>query len=134
MTTERSVTLVIPIALCGHLLGKNQGRNWHWAKIQKAFDDQKQWAANCVKDDIACETLATDTWPWPATFMHIDWQYNRGRPPDDDNAVARLAAVRDAFEDVGVVADDRHIRIGTVTFTKVSQKDDPVAIITLEAA
>jgi hypothetical protein len=123
-----TITLEIPISLCPQILGKNGGNGWGWAAKNRAFRDQKAWAEYALY-----ERIKAGHWErWPAAIMHVNWEYNRGRPPDDDNAIARLAAVRDAFEAAGVVSDDRHISIGTVTFTKVPQTDNPLAIVTLE--
>lgn len=129
-TCTDTIPLTIPLALAPLSLSKN-GRA-HWRTRNRDFQAQKQWATHSISDQIACEELDTDAWPWDSAMMHIEWQYHTGRPPDDDNAVARLAAVRDAFQGVGVVDDDRHIRIGSVTFTRIPRSDEPCAVVTLE--
>jgi hypothetical protein len=110
-----TITVTIPMSLAPMSLSKN-GRA-HWRVRHRAFQDQKEWVWATVREQ--------QFWPCPPVvlfdiaILDIDWRYARGRPPDDDNAVARVAAARDAFEDAGVVEDDKDIRIGTVTFTKV---------------
>lgn len=131
MTTEHSVALVIPIALCPMSLSKN-GRT-HWRTKHGAFQSQKRWVIACMQDEIATETLSTDAWPWYSARMHVNWQYNRGRHPDPGNAFARLEPTLDAFQSIGIVENDMYIALGTMTFTKVKQTDDPVAVVTLEA-
>lgn len=131
-TATGTVTLTIPIALAPNTLSKN-GRA-HWRERNRVFQELKSWAKYSIDDLIACEELDTDTWPWTAAWMDIDWRFSTGRTPDDDNVTTRLSAVRDAFEATGIVRNDQHIRIRSVTITRVKQSDDPAAIVTLERA
>lgn len=127
-TCTDTITLTIPLSLAPLSLSKN-GRA-HWRVQRRAFKAQREYATFALIGQDA-------HWqrnPWDSAVMHVEWQYHTGRPPDSDNAVARLAAVRDAFQGVGVVDDDRHIRIGSVTFTKIPRSDDPCAVVTLERA
>lgn len=125
-TATGTITLMIPLSLAPLSLSKN-GRA-HWRVQRLAFREQREYAMY----ELLCQGARDQAEPWPAAVMHVEWQYHTGRPPDSDNVVARLAAVRDAFQDVGVVDDDRHIRIGRVTFTRIPRSDDPCAVVTLE--
>jgi Holliday junction resolvase RusA-like endonuclease len=68
-----------------------------------------------------------DSHPWPAAVMDICWLF-AGTQPDSDNIVARLKAVRDGIADALLVADDKHISIGSVTFERVPRKEQGVVI------
>ena len=120
-----TITIAVPISLCPMSLSKN-GRA-HWRVRHHDFQGQKEFAYwHIYQSPLApCPH-------WEHAVMHLTWQYNRGRPPDDDNCWARVSAVRDAFELAGVVTDDRNIRIGTLTFERVPRWDDPMAIVRLE--
>jgi hypothetical protein len=110
------ITVTIPMSLVPMSLSKN-GRA-HWAKRARDFRDQKEW--------VFWHIAPRET--WPTAIMDIDWRSARGRHPDDDNAISRVAAARDAFEDAGIVEDDAHIRIGTVTFTRVPVGSEEVVV------
>lgn len=124
IATATTITVAVPVSLCPMSLSKN-GRA-HWSVRNRAFQAQKEW----TYWHIPC---AGDDQPWQHAVMHIDWQYHTGRPPDDDNVVARLAGARDACELAGIVSDDRHIRIGRVTCTRVPRGTECMAIVTLES-
>lgn len=112
------IEVTIPMSLCGMELSKN-GRT-HWRTRHRAFQDQKEWVMWSLNYEVAAQ--------WPAAIMDIEWCYSRGRHPDDDNAIARVAAARDAFEDYGIVANDKDIRVGQVLFTKVKQGEECVVV------
>lgn len=123
MVTLTEWTVDIPYSLCGMELSKN-GRA-HWSTRHRAFQDQK--------DYVYAIYLSEHGWarrikPWPAATMHIEWRYSRGRAPDDDNAISRVSACRDAFQAIGLVADDKHIRQGQVQFTKVPTGQECVVV------
>lgn len=92
-------------------LGKN-GRA-HWAARHAAYQALKQEAYLLLHQQRLA--LGYDAAPaYPALVMDIVWAQS-GVIADDDQIVARCAAIRDAAETVGLVANDRDIRIGTVT-------------------
>jgi hypothetical protein len=111
-----TISVTIPMSLVPLSLSKN-GRA-HWATRSRDFRHQKEW--------VFWHIAPRET--WPTAIMDINWRYARGRAPDDDNAISRVAAARDAFEAAGAVADDAHIRIGMVTFTKVKTGDECVVV------
>jgi hypothetical protein len=111
-----TISVTIPMSLVPLSLSKN-GRA-HWATRSRDFRHQKEW--------VFWHIAPRET--WPTAVMDINWRYARGRAPDDDNAISRVAAARDAFEDAGAVADDAHIRIGRVQFTRVPVGSEEVVV------
>jgi hypothetical protein len=111
-----TITVTIPMSLVPLSLSKN-GRA-HWATRSRDFRHQKEW--------VFWHIAPRET--WPTAIMDINWRYARGRAPDDDNAISRVAAARDAFEAAGAVADDAHIRIGRVQFTRVPVGSEEVVV------
>lgn len=120
----REVVVTIPMSLCPMSLSKN-GRA-HWRTRAEDFRNQKQW----VLLDMMGQSLRTLT-PlpqWESARMTIEWRYSRGRAPDSDNIVARVAGARDAFEAAGIVADDKDITIGLIGCTKVPVGQEEVRV------
>lgn len=127
MTTlaDTTITVAVPVSLCPMSLSKN-GRA-HWRVRHRDFQAQKEFVYWTIRrPDTGDDPL------WQHAVMHIEWQYHTGRPPDDDNVVARMAGARDACELAGVVADDRHVRIGRVTYTRLPRGAECMAVVTLE--
>jgi hypothetical protein len=121
--TKEAISVTIPMSLAPMSLSKN-GRV-HWRARHRAFQDQKTYTLWSLPFTGAAPMIGM---PWTAAILDIEWRYARGRAPDDDNAISRVAAARDAFEDAGAVADDAHIRTGMVTFTKVKTGDECVVV------
>ena len=77
-----------------------------------------------ISDMLTCAAMgcADINEPWPAARMAIHWRF-AGVRPDSDNIVARCKSVRDGIADAGLVANDRDIRVGDVTFERVPRRD-----------
>lgn len=96
-------------------LSKNGRANWRriHEDFQTVLARARQQFANRANYN------ASLAWPVHAAIMDVVWCQARGRRPDDDNVFARVAAVRDAAQHVGMVADDKHIRVGEVFYERV---------------
>jgi hypothetical protein len=118
--------VTIPMSLCPMALSKNA--RVHWAVRARAFRDQKEWVEWRWREDEMPWSYNTIADPWPAAIIDVFWNYSRGKQPDDVNVWARVDPARDAFEAIGLVADDMHIRTGRVTFTKVKRGEESVTV------
>jgi crossover junction endodeoxyribonuclease RusA len=116
-------TVVLDMPLPPASLGPN-GRE-HWAMRNHATQLWRTMAAGLIASQRVIGQH--DHRDWPGAQMDIHWQF-AGRQPDDDNCIGRLKAVRDGIADAGLVADDALIRVGVVTFERVSRKDQAVRI------
>ncbi len=102
------------------------GSSHHWI-TRRAYNAHRADAGWTIR----AEHPVWDT-PWAAAYLDVEWCYSRGRPPDDDGAIARLAAYRDGAQDAGLVSDDRFITQRSITFTKVERGDECVRMVFTE--
>jgi hypothetical protein len=114
------ITIPIPPAT----LSKNSGHG-HWSTYHRAFQEAKDNAYAAL-----CEELgAVQVGAMGPLVMEAIWRYsNASHIPDDDNMVARLAACRDAAQYIGLVENDRDIRIGKLTHARCRKGEERVMV------
>lgn len=119
--TNHSQRVCVTLPLPPRTLGK--GASFHWRAVRRDYADYGMFAyiALCQTMDLQALRVGDET-PWAAARMDIEWR-STGARPDDDNVVTRCATYRDAVQHAGLVSDDRTIRIGNVTFTRVKRAD-----------
>ena len=130
--TERDTTLrlqawgvTIPMSLAPMALSKNT--RTHWRVQRRAFAAQRDFVIRVWQCEQSPE-LRENVQPWERASLFVEWRYALGRHPDDDNAIARVSACRDAFQAIGLVRDDAVIQTAGVTFTKVKRGEESVTV------
>ncbi len=141
MTAAPSAARVVAIVtlpyLPAALLSKNgrdrainvlhpSGKRFYKSARADAFRDLKHDAAMQLRN-----TLLGEEPRYPALVMHTTW-YAIAPLPDDDNVAQRVAAVRDAAENVGLVANDRHIVTAVPTIIRVQHRHEQRVVIVFE--
>jgi hypothetical protein len=130
--TERDTTLslqawgvTIPMSVVPMSLSKN-GRVY-WRTRYRDFQAQKNYVIRVWQCEQSPE-LRENVQPWERASLFVEWRYALGRHPDDDNAIARVSACRDAFQAIGLVRDDAVIQTAGVTFTRVPRGEESVTV------
>lgn len=117
--------LIVELPLPPTGLGKNGRVGWR-AK-GRLYRDHREYGAFGFYGAILGRGVKLDR---SLRFvMDIEWRYsNKSHIPDDDNAIERCAAYRDAAEDVGLVNDDSQIETGRVSFERVKRGQEGVSL------
>lgn len=124
------VVLPLPDRVLGHHGGgwtktgvsRKTGKKYFISGYRLAFGKHRDEATTVLKN------LVGWYFPnWPAAVMHVDWRF-AGSQPDSDGAWTRLSAYRDAAQHAHVVLDDKQVRMGTLTFTRVRRTEQRVVL------
>lgn len=93
-----SVTLPVPP------MGLSKNSRVHWTTRHRLFQEHKLIAKNKID-----EQMDFTEWRWAGrVWVEIVW-YSRGRAPDADNCIARVAAAIDGAQAAGLYRDDVQI-------------------------
>lgn len=129
--TARAVTigLSLPVAI----LSKSRrgwistgvsrsGKRYYASEFGEAFKQLKQDAYVLFREQVGPEPPFDAESTWVASVI---WR-QAGVLPDADNIIGRCAAILDAAQQAGVVANDKQIRWGTVAIERVPRKDQGI--------
>lgn len=116
-----TITLTLPLPPM--TLSKNA--RVHWAVRNAAFQKHKKIAFVALREQFPVVPF------WPAAVMHLTW-YQCAPLPDSDNALARVAAARDAMEAGGLVSNDKYIAIGSINVVRVRTRKEQRVVLRFE--
>lgn len=100
------------------------GRPSRWQKARDAKQLRSD-AAHLTRQAIW--EAGIDDHPWSGARLDIHWRF-AGVQPDDDGVIGRIKAARDGIADACLVANDRDIVTGRVSFERVRRKEQCVVL------
>lgn len=121
----RQVKLEFPLPPIQH----SKNARMHWREQRRWWAAGRDVAIVLIRDQMPGLDADDAVFQTPVR-IHIEWRFNRGREPDFDNAVARVAHILDALGHAGVITDDRLVRAMEFDFARVA-KDDECLVLTI---
>lgn len=101
------------------------GRRYYASEFASEFARVKADAYRLLRNELGYDL----TFPEGRWVMDVFWLYSATRHHDDDNVVAMVAPLRDAAQQVGLVANDAQIVTGYVTFQRVARGNERCAVV-----
>lgn len=122
----------LPLTIRVPAPSKNLGKrpSGSWRDQRRAWNTARQHAYAAIRECLIERGEWRDGYqPHPVVICDVIWcAWNDAHFPDPDNGIIRTAAARDVLQDIGIVANDKHVQIGTYETLKVRRGSECVTI------
>lgn len=125
--TAPAVRLAFPLPSIKHSKNYRAG----WQERRRLWAQGRDTAIILIRDQYPGISPDEPLLTTPVR-VHLEWRFARGRQPDFDNAVARVAHLLDALHHTGILADDQLVQAMEFDFERVKSGDEGL-VMTIRA-
>lgn len=122
--TVANVRLTFPLPSIKHSKNHRAG----WQERRKLWATGRDTGIVLIRSQYPGVTTEQPLFTTPVR-LHLAWRYARGRRPDFDNAISRIAHLLDAMHHTGILADDQLVQAVEVDYERVSTGDEELEIV-----